>query len=46
LPSRAEEPRVEVAISFLQTNLAGYSRVMGIVKKRETQVRVGRDADK
>jgi hypothetical protein len=37
---------VKVTVCLLETEVAGNGRVMGIVKERETEIRVSRDANK
>jgi len=41
-----EEPRVEMTISLLKAEVAGYGRVVGIMKERKTNIRLRRDANK
>jgi hypothetical protein len=43
---RPKEPRAKMTISFLEAKVASYDRVVGIVKKGKTKVRVSRDANK
>jgi hypothetical protein len=37
---------VKVAVGLFKAKVTGYSGVMGVMKKRETNVRVSRDANK
>jgi len=41
-----EEPRVEMTVSLLKTEVTGYGRVVSIVKDRKTNIRLRRDANK